>query len=141
MATDRNCGKPCKDCGKVKGQNQRCDLRCYRCGLDFKKRGRKQSHARRVVQVYGITGEEYEKLYAAQGSACAICLRATGRSKRLAVDHDHAIEQVHGNRASVRGLLCSVCNNFLGHARDDPEFFKRAITYLLDPPARKVLDL
>jgi len=27
----------------------------------------------------------------------------------------------------------------LGHARDDPQFFIRAITYLVNPPARAVL--
>lgn len=63
-----------------------------------------------------------------QGGACAICRRATGKTRRLAVDHDHQSGQ-------VRGLLCKPCNRLLGHARDDVEFFERAGDYLSEPPA------
>ena len=86
-------------------------------------------HAKYVEATYGITGEQYQALYEAQGGRCFICRRATGANKRLAVDHDH-------ETGVVRGLLCRSCNrDVLGHARDDVEFFHRAIEYLTDPPA------
>lgn len=89
---------------------------------------------------YGITFEEYGAIKEIQGGKCAICQRATGAYRALAVDHDHAIEKELGLRASVRGLLCSKCNEILGHFRDDPEMFFRAITYLRMPPARRIID-
>jgi hypothetical protein len=49
----------------------------------------------------------------------------------LSVDHDH-------KTLLVRGLLCRPCNDLLGHARDDPEFFTRAKVYLEKPPAQEI---
>ena len=140
-ANSRYCGKPCKDCDGKKGPNQRCDLRCYRCALTFKRRTKQQSHARRVQSTYGITGAEYALLLASQDGRCALCRRARGTVKRLAVDHDHALEQDNkATRESVRGLLCGPCNDILGHARDEPAFFERAADYLRHPPAQRVLN-
>jgi hypothetical protein len=40
----------------------------------------------------------------------------------------------------VRGLLCTICNaKILGHARDDVDFFYRAIEYLTNPPAVAII--
>ncbi|MFC4089379.1 endonuclease VII domain-containing protein [Micromonospora sp. GCM10011541] len=139
--SERHRGKPCVDCGKAKGPNQQTDIRCYRCGLAKRRERRDKAHAQRVEKTYGITGDEYGILLAFQGGCCAICRRAKGLSKRLAVDHDHALEAEQGSRASVRGLLCSPCNDILAHARDDPEFLRRAIDYLINPPSREVLNL
>jgi hypothetical protein len=112
--------------------------RCATCHRARRKASQKAAHGRRIEQVYGITEYEYDALYEAQGGVCAICLRATGKVRKLAVDHDHAIGD--GKREAVRGLLCKSDNRLLGFARDDPEFFRRAMNYLLDPPARKVLN-
>lgn len=79
-----------------------------------------------------MTLDEYEEIKAYQGGRCAICQRATGAYKALAVDHDHAT-------GYDRGLLCSTCNKTLGHARDDVAFFERAIQYLKNPPAFAVI--
>jgi hypothetical protein len=82
-----------------------------------------------VEATYGITGEQYDALYAAQGGKCYICQRANGRTKRLAVDHCHST-------GVVRGLLCKMCNrDVLGHLRDSTEALQRAIEYLGNPPA------
>ncbi|MFY1686296.1 endonuclease VII domain-containing protein [Plantactinospora sp. WMMB782] len=139
--SERNRGKPCKDCGKPKGPAYADQIRCYRCTQARKHAVRKAAHGRRVKSVYGITGEEYDQLYEAQGERCAICPRARGITRRLAVDHDHAVEAEQGSRASVRGLLCGPCNDMLAHVRDDPEVLAKAIEYLRNPPARAVLDL
>lgn len=63
--------------------------------------------------------------------------RATGKTKRLAVDHDHN-KGLH-NREAVRGLLCGMHNDMVGKMRDNPEAFEYLADYLRNPPARKVL--
>ena len=80
-------------------------------------------HDRMVGKTYGLKPGEYERIYQAQGGHCAICGWATGRSKRLAVDHDHETDR-------VRGLLCSVCNRFIGYVRNAPAAFQRGYDYL-----------
>lgn len=66
---------------------------------------------------------------------CEICGRtaeeATNCGKRLAVDHSDA---------GVRGMLCHHCNAGLGHFRDDPALFLRAIAYLAQEPALPRVD-
>lgn len=88
-------------------------------------RRKKASHDKRVQQVYGLEPGEYAKLYAFQGGKCWLCRRATGKTRRLSVDHDHS-------DGAVRGLLCRPCNDMLGHARDESEVFRRAVWYLED---------
>lgn len=91
-----------------------------------------------VTRVYGIAGWVYDKLLEIQGGRCAICQRAKGITRRLAVDHDHKCCKVTPACGKcVRGLLCKPCNRMLGHARDDPMFFLRAYHYLINPPGKK----
>lgn len=91
------------------------------------RRRKAENHEKRVTETYGLKRGEYAKLYGFQGGVCALCRRATGASRRLSVDHDHA-------SGAVRGLLCRPCNTLLGHARDKVEFFRRCIAYLNIPP-------
>lgn len=99
---------------------------------------KEKAHARHVLATYGITSEEYWATFSYQAGKCAICCKATGRTKRLAVDHDHKCRAGHdpkkGCRECVRGLLCGPCNRFLGRLGDSPEAFERAARYLRDPP-------
>lgn len=99
---------------------------------EYRRKNRAKKHAYDVCRRFGLLAGEYEKLKSYQGGKCAICQRATGRTKRLAVDHDHKTRQ-------VRGLLCSTCNHMLGHGRDNASMFLRAIEYLNDPPAESAL--
>lgn len=93
----------------------------------------KRAHGKHIETTYGITEAEYDAILAVQGGRCFICRRATGARRRLAVDHDHATGE-------VRGLLCKPCNrDVLGHLRDDVGALERAIEYLTNPPARRVL--
>lgn len=75
-----------------------------------------------MLDKYGITREEYFALKEAQHGCCAICGREP-KTRRLAVDHDHAT-------GKVRGLLCAACNMGLGAYRDDIAMLRRAIAYL-----------
>jgi len=87
------------------GRNQRC-AECRRWVTLYRR--------------YGITREEYEAL-AADG--CQICGEPDAPNRRLDVDHDHAGE-------SVRGVLCTNCNNGLGRFQDSAGLLRRAIKYL-----------
>lgn len=100
------------------------------------RRKRLAASGRHVQRTYGITPEEYAKLLQVQGGRCAVCRRATGRTKRLAVDHDHTCcPGPTSCGRCVRGLLCGPCNDEMAHARDDPEHFRRAIRYLNEWPS------
>ena len=75
---------------------------------------------------YGLTMEQYDALFAAQGGVCAICGRPeAGREghKNLAVDHCHTSN-------AVRGLLCHSCNRALGLLQDSAEVLEKALAYL-----------
>lgn len=106
--------------------------RCATHWAAEQRRRRDAAHERRILATYDDLGEgEYAALRVVQGGVCALCRRATGQAKRLAVDHDHRTGQ-------VRGLLCSPCNSMLAHARDDLAFFIRCIEYLCHPPAEEI---
>lgn len=95
------------------------------------RRRRLAASGRHVQRTYGLSPEEYERLYEAQGRRCAICRRATGKAKRLAVDHDHSCcPGPTSCGGCVRGLLCGPCNDVMAHARDDRAYFLRALEYL-----------
>lgn len=97
-----------------------------------KQRRKKADHERRVQRTYGLKPGEYDRLYEMQGGRCALCQRAKGVAKKLAVDHDHSTGR-------PRGLLCTPCNKgVLGQARDDVGFFVRCIAYLTNPPYKQL---
>lgn len=115
-----------------------------RCVTHWRARKRQVSaaaHSRRLESNFGITDAQYWELYAAQGGRCFICQIASGKTKRLAVEHEHGLCDDHppeqGCPRCIRCLSCGRCNRliaFLG-----PEALARAIQVLVDPPARRVL--
>lgn len=136
-------GKPCWDCGKRKGPGQVDKMRCFRCQKIAERKQRETRHETHISTTYGITSKDYKSLLAFQAGKCAICTRATGRTKRLAVDHDHSCLLGHnpaqGCRECVRGLLCSTCNEFIGRMHDDPRVGDRMAKYLRTPPWHELL--
>jgi len=120
--------KPCKDCKSVTRKVTAPGPRCATCHRDRKAALKEASHGRWILKTYGITSEQYEALYEAQGGVCYICERATGKTRRLAVDHDH-------KTGYVRGLLCKPCNSILAHLRDSIDAANRVVNYLELPPA------
>ena len=96
----------------------------------------KRDHGRRnmLKHNYGITVEQYEAIFEAQGGLCAICREPEPRRAKstatdrmaMPVDHDHA-------SGEVRGLLCSNCNITLGLMKDDPDRLEAAANYLRNP--------
>ncbi len=72
---------------------------------------------------YGITVDDYERMFYDQGGVCAIC--ETPKAETLSVDHCHTT-------LKVRGLLCNQCNRGMGLLGDDVDNLARAIAYLED---------
>lgn len=73
---------------------------------------------------YGITLEDYNKMFSEQEGCCKICnTHQTQLKRKLFVDHCHTT-------GAVRGLLCQPCNTLLGQAKDDVEILNNAISYL-----------
>ena len=118
--------KQCSRCGEVKPLNQyyahnttadRLYPHCKGCQGEISRR----SNFRRR---YGITEEEYDRMFHEQRGCCAIChTHQLELKKALAVDHDH-------ESGKVRGLLCGPCNRALGLFKDSTASLFNAINYL-----------
>lgn len=73
---------------------------------------------------YGITIEDYNKMFDLQKGKCAICGSHQDNLKFvLCVDHDHTT-------GKVRGLLCHNCNAGIGNLKDNIDLLSKAIEYL-----------
>jgi len=73
---------------------------------------------------YGITLDDYNKIFANQDGRCAICnIHEQESGKILCVDHCH-------DTGKVRGLLCGKCNAGIGLLGDNPENLINAANYL-----------
>lgn len=76
---------------------------------------------------YGVSIEQWERLYREQDGKCAICGLPPGgddrRTNSLHLDHDH-------ETGEVRRLLCHYCNLGLGAFKDDPALLIAAAEYL-----------
>jgi hypothetical protein len=77
--------------------------------------------AYRMGDKYGIGPKTYLAMLEGQKGGCAICRRGPGR--KLHVDHCH-------ESARVRGLLCALCNQGLGHFKHDPALLRAAALYI-----------
>lgn len=91
----------------------------------------------RTQKTYSISPEDYERILAAQGGTCAGCPR-NGRTKRLAVDHDHSccIGPTSCGKC-VRMLVCSTCNDVLAHFRDSSASLRKLADALDHWPSQR----
>jgi hypothetical protein len=77
-----------------------------------------------LMRTYGITLQDYNKMFEEQSGCCAICNTHQSEFKQsLSVDHCHAT-------GKVRALLCKFCNTALGMMKDDPELLIKAAGYI-----------
>jgi hypothetical protein len=92
---------------------------------EYVETGQKQVWDRKsyLKRTYGMTLEDYERMFEAQAGVCAICSEARPEERTLHVDHDH-------ETGMIRGLLCFRCNNALGDFDEEYELFQRAADYL-----------
>ena len=84
-------------------------------------------------KLYGISPEHFDAILASQGVKCAICRRGPESMKKgWHVDHDH-------KNGLVRGILCNLCNNMLGLAKDSRTTLMSAAAYLGRPSSCGIL--
>lgn len=79
---------------------------------------------------YGITIDDYERMFEAQQGCCKICGKPeaklnknTGQPEWLSVDHDKLTKK-------IGGLLCTKHNKAIGGLDHNIEYLESAITYL-----------
>lgn len=73
---------------------------------------------------FGISLEDYNRMFIAQNGCCLICKQHQSSLKRaLAVDHCHETKK-------VRGLLCCNCNAALGYMKENKEWIHNMNSYL-----------
>lgn len=72
------------------------------------------------LKPYGLTIEDYNRMFLEQRGACSICNK---KEEKLCVDHDH-------KTGKVRGLLCLKCNFGLGFLQDSKILLSSACKYL-----------
>lgn len=105
------------------------DNHCKAC---HQKEGRqywKEANGRnkKLQQKYGITVDDYNKMFTEQKGCCAICgkhqIEDTTSKSFLCVDHNHITGE-------VRALLCDSCNMGLGKFYDNKETLQKALEYL-----------
>jgi hypothetical protein len=126
----------CNDCGSTTRKLNQVSPKVLLCAEDIRKRKKvareRRQHARQQG-VFGITLEQAKTIEEFQGGGC-ICAEWTGyngATRALSTDHDH-------QTGEVRGRLCKHCNDLLGRVRDNPDYFRRMIAYLENPPARRL---
>jgi hypothetical protein len=128
--------KICKDCGESKPQTdyyktgEYLHSRCKSChnkkSIQWSKENPKAvAKIRRRAKLkskYGISVEEYDKMFKEQDGKCYLCNNAHER-RPLNVDHDH-------KTGEVRKLLCDKCNMALGLVDDNSELLQRMANYV-----------
>lgn len=74
-----------------------------------------------LLRNYGLTQEDFNKMFKDQDGRCAICFKESDRT--LHVDHCH-------DTGKIRKLLCSPCNQAIGLFKEDQVIMASAIEYL-----------
>lgn len=133
--------KVCKRCGQEKDlssfyqfynkwvDKKYTSARCKPCHLQHRvdnPNTPRNNKSYKLFLRYGITFEQWGQMREKENFSCMICgvsEEKTGR--KLAVDHCH-------KTGRVRGVLCSLCNTTLGHAKDSVTTLEAAIKYLKD---------
>jgi hypothetical protein len=129
--------RPCRHCGVVKTTDEMARAKgnvCRECDGKRKRQNRnkpERAWAGHLRRTYGITPEDYQRIFEEQDGVCALCHRPErGKGGRhgttqlnMAVDHDHVT-------GKVRALLCNVCNLALGLFEHDPDLLEAAAMYV-----------
>ena len=125
--------KPLKEFIVRKQCKDGLSIYCKKCHCktvtDYYKAHPRKLKNHNLKKLYGITIEDYEKLFEQQKGVCAICEKVEtkictqGIIQSLSVDHDHST-------GMIRGLLCDKCNHAIGLLCHNADLFLKAIEYL-----------
>lgn len=126
--------KICKTCNEEKNteefyiRNLSCKSCCHVKAREWSKNNPdKVKNSRRktkLKQKYGISTEEYDKMFDEQKGVCYICEQPHVR-RSLNVDHCHST-------GKVRKLLCDKCNMVLGLVNDSGSLLLKMKDYLYE---------
>ena len=72
---------------------------------------------------YGITLEDYERIFNEQNGKCAISGQTAKHGRHLLVDHDHAT-------GKIRGLVTATVNLWIGYIENHPDWEVKIHEYL-----------
>ena len=131
----------CPKCGDDKRPNGSYCRDCQSRYMKDYRRKMKESNPDKYKRIqwtdnlkknYGITPEDYERMYAEQNSKCYICGGQANGKGRLHIDHCHKTNK-------IRHLLCHHCNTGLGAFKHSPNLLLKAIKYLLEDNSAKIL--
>lgn len=114
-----------KDSQRTDGAQRECRHCCAarKSAWNKTEAGKRSAAATKLRQRFGLTLEDYERMYEEQAGKCLTCDSSEShRGHRLAVDHCHTT-------GKVRGLLCKSCNVALGNARENPNILRRLAEY------------
>jgi hypothetical protein len=101
----------CKSCFKVHEKNWQ---------LNNPEKFKASCRKRNLKKKYGLSVEQYDKMFNKQNKRCACCNRETDK---LVVDHNHTT-------GAIRELLCSPCNTALGLLNEDVTVMQNMSNYV-----------
>jgi len=87
---------------------------------EYRNKNRIRIRIRKVLSLYNLTLEDYNRIFLSQNKKCAICGIENFAPK---IDHDH-------KTGKVRGILCFNCNTGLGNFKDNIDYLNKAISDL-----------
>lgn len=104
--------------------NRKCAEYRKKIALENPEILRQRSIAAHLKSKFGLTIDQWNKMFEAQGGLCKIChVKQEELKRRFNVDHCH-------KTGKIRALLCINCNTLLGSAMESEEILKNAIVYL-----------
>ncbi|MES2382441.1 MAG: endonuclease VII domain-containing protein [Bacteroidota bacterium] len=109
----------CLECAKINKQKNKGKYK------NKVKEYYKNNKLRLRVQTYGLTVDQFDKLYDDQKGQCVICLTDLLEGSKTHIDHCKETKK-------VRGILCRNCNVAIGHLRHNPELLRKAALYCED---------
>lgn len=116
----------CRQCTKEKAGNSYRTRKTEVLAQRKAQYDKRREKDKKLRNTYGITLEQWEAMFRAQGDCCAICKSTSPNhgSGQFVVDHCHEFGQ-------VRGILCGKCNIMLGQADDSHDTLFEAAMYLV----------
>lgn len=120
--------RECKACGNKRHaeyvEKNKAEINGRRRG-NYHASDKIQAISQNLKRYYGLTIEDYNRMFLEQQGCCKICgVHQSGFERRLDVDHDHQTKK-------IRGLLCIRCNRGIGLLQDSIEVVQRALDYLI----------